>query len=99
MDAFKLLTSYDLTGRAAAHKVNRDKANIAKGINVSPVAQCYYDWLRGKGTAGQIADDRRRADNRLFSANKDAQWIDVQLARIAFKDHRENLPQRFKEML
>ena len=94
MDTFKLLTSYDVTGRAAAHKVKR-----AKGVNISPVAQCYYDWLRGKGSAGQVADDRRRAENILFSANKDAQWIDVQLSRIAFKNHREQLPQRFKNML
>jgi hypothetical protein len=95
MDAFKLPTSYDTTGRSAAHKANR-----TKGINISPVAQHYYVWLRGKRTAGEIADDRRRADNRLFSAtNKDAQWIDLQLSRIAFKDHWEGLPQRFRNML
>jgi len=92
MDAFESISSYHTTGRAAPHRVNR-----TKGINISPVAQHYYDWMRGKSTAGEVANDRRRADHRIFSAIKDAQWIDVQLPPIVFKDHQEppGLPQRF----
>jgi hypothetical protein len=93
MYAFKLLTSYNATERAAAQRVDS-----TKGINISLVAQHYYDQPRGKSTSGGVADDRRKADSRLSSANKDAQWIDVQLSRIVFKDHREGLPQRFKNM-
>lgn len=70
-----------------------------KVINISPVNKLYYDLLRRKGTAGKVADDRRRADSRLSSANKDAQWIDVQLSRIVFKDYREGLPQRLKNII
>lgn len=88
MDASKLRTSYDATGQHAAHKVN-----CTEGINVSPVAQRCYDFLEAKGTAGEVADDRRKAHRCLF------QWIDVQLPRIVFKDCREDLPQRFKNLL
>jgi hypothetical protein len=94
MDAFKVLTSYDATGRPASHRVNR-----TKGINISLVAQHYYDWLKGKGTAREVAGDRRRADNRLFPVNKDVLWVNVQLSRVVFNDHREGLPQRSKNML
>jgi hypothetical protein len=91
-DAFKLLTSYAATGKARAHTNDRGKTGES-------VLTIYGDWIRTTGRDyGPVATARRKADKAMFVAGKDTEWIRVQLSRIAFKDHIEGLPQRFKDM-
>lgn len=101
-DSLRLLTSYFTHGPADSHK-RASPYDPAKG---STVQDYYKTWEKKASKDGMsrhanyaICDQRRAADFALFCARKDRDWIKVQLSRLVFRDHREQLPEEFRAML
>lgn len=100
-DAAKFLKAFDIHGRG---KRNPGKT---KGNTVHDFYRTAYE----QDKTAEFTDPQYHADLLTIRQRRDAdcelwkreghenEWVKMQLSRIVFKDHREELPDRFKALL